>query len=376
MNIDFSPYQIILLVLMVLWFIPLLTIWVRYDKLPHGQELLFAILIYPLMLADDFIIHYGFQQSLSFLLGLFRFTPLLMMGLFFLAIRKMVRENPEGKQVMLLPVILVLAEIPFLLLPSELKIQVLQQPMIGNIGANWPLYAFFIGSSFMLLLLALKTESLVSDHQHHLSEQVVDINFYQMPVLGKALGIIISIAFGSIALVLLVAFDLLPFSQWLNSINVLQICAHWILIMVLLEKRRYSPSPLNYELLEKNTFSEDELRLALARAEAAIIRHRAYKHIGLRLRHLANVADIEPDVLAVATRTLLNRNFRAFIYHYRLEYAKKVLMRTDAKVSAVAKRLGFNSEKFLSDVFVKYVGNMADKVDDPNSDMPLDELIR
>ena len=376
MNIDFSPYQIILLVLMLLWFIPLLTIWVRYDKLPHGQEILFAILIYPLLLLDDVIIHFGFQQSLSFALGLFRFTPLLMMALFFLAIRKMVQEEPKGKQVMLLPVLLLLAEVPFLLLPAEVKVQILQQPLIGNISSNWPLYAFFVGSSFLLLLLALKTERMVSDHQHYLSEQVVDINFYQMPFLGKALGVIISIAFGSILLVMLVAFDWLPFSQWLNSINVLQLCANWLLIMVLLEKRRYSPSPLNYDVLEKNKFSEEQLRLALARAEAAIIRYRAYKHIGLRLRHLANVAEVEPEVLAVATRTLLNRNFRAFIYHYRLEYAKKVLMRTDAKVSAVAKRLGFNSEKFLSDVFVKYVGKMADRVDDPGPDLPLDELVR
>jgi hypothetical protein len=34
-------------------------------------------------------------------------------------------------------------------------------------------------------------------------------------------------------------------------------------------------------------------------------------------------------------------------------------MRTDAKVAAVAKRLGFNSEKFLSGIFVKYIEKMG-----------------
>lgn len=77
------------------------------------------------------------------------------------------------------------------------------------------------------------------------------------------------------------------------------------------------------------------------------------------MRQLSNAAGIEPLELAIASRAILNRNFRAFVYHYRLEYAKLLLTRTDIKVSTVAKRLGFDSEKYLSDIFVKYIRNMG-----------------
>jgi YesN/AraC family two-component response regulator len=51
------------------------------------------------------------------------------------------------------------------------------------------------------------------------------------------------------------------------------------------------------------------------------------------------------------------KNFRRFIFHYRLEYAKNVLLRSDAKLEAVAKRMGINSEKFLSEYFVKHLNS-------------------
>lgn len=370
MMTTYSAYQIILLLLLFSWIVPLVTIWVRYDGLPHSQEAFFAVLIYPLLFIDDVLLHFELYADYSFLIGLFRFIPVFMAALLFLAIRKIVEESPNGKLVLLFPLGALILEIPFLLLPSEVKVQILQSPLVGNIGANWPLFGYFVLNSFFVLWLTFKSERLVSDHQHYLSDQVVDINFYQMPFLGKMLNAVISLAFGSVLVIMFVAFDWLPFDYWLSTLTVLQLLMNGILLMMILEKRRYSPSPLNHKILEKHHFSDEELRTTLAKAEQAIIEHRAYKHIGLRIRHLSNVAKVEPDMLAVATRVLLKRNFRAFIYHYRLEYAKKVLMRTDAKVSAVAKRLGFNSEKFLSDVFVRYIGTMADKVDDPGPDLP------
>lgn len=356
-----SQTQILLLAALALWLVPLLFIWLRCSRLPHAQELLIAILFLPTLLTDQLILSFDSQSRWAFLAGLFNGMPVIVAALLVLAVAKTVLE--KGRY-LVWPIwasvsLVVLLQIPFLLMPLEHKLQLLQQPLLGNLAAYWPLYAYLALCHFMVLFLAFNVEQKISDYQAHLSDQVVDVHFYRMSVAVKLFGGLIMLAFVSLVLTMLVAFDLLPFDHWREFIHLGYYFLFIALSMTLMESRRYSPSPLDYKQLSEPHHSEAYLQEVLHRAEKAMIHHKAYKIIGLRIKEFAELAEVNPSALAIATRKLLNRNFRAFVYHYRLEYAKNVLMRSDARVSAVAKRLGFDSEKFLSGVFVKYIEQMG-----------------
>ena len=181
---------------------------------------------------------------------------------------------------------------------------------------------------------------------------------FRQAIIGL-MATLVGIGFTAIVLTTIVAFGFVEFSWWQTTIHFSYASVILLILVLLLERRRYSPLPLDLEKLSKRIGDENLLRDTLARAEKAMIDRKAYKVIGLRIQQLADAARVEPTNLAIASHVLLNRNFRAFVYHYRLEYAKKVLMRTDAKVSAVARRLGFQSERFLSDMFIKYIEAMG-----------------
>ena len=345
----------------MIWLAPLMAIWVRFDRMPHSKLMLAAVFCWPLLLLDEWIRAYSLEQSWLFLTGVFQFLPVLLTVWLVLSVRKLVSEKPIANPIKYyLPVVVMLAaQVPYLLLSFETKAQLFTQPPVGNVYSYWMYYIPYFFSAIAVLLLATQAAEWINEYHHTLSEQVVDIGFFRYQTLYSGLLVAVAIAFIEIALVLLAAFELLAPTFWQSAINIINAVMLFFLMLVLLEKRRYSPSPLDANELEEKKFSEEYLREVLQETEKAIIRHKAYKRIGLKLRQLADAAEVEPIALAIATRTILNRNFRAFIYHYRLEYAKKVLMRTDAKVSTVARRLGFNSEKYLSDMFIKYVQMMG-----------------
>lgn len=356
-----SVHQLLIVVLLFAWLLGLVAIWVRYEQLPHGKFTLIALLLWPTLLVDEVIRAFTSWQAFALFTGVFNFVPILIALLICLSVRKLVLERPVSGYLKYFAICLpVLAlQIPILMQTTPAKLALLQSPPTGHLSAYWPIYALYFYTAVALLLIAIWVEEMIADYQYHLSEQVVDINYYKMPITIGLFGGLITVAFAAIVLTTVVAFNLLAFAAWQSVINLLVATMLLLLIGVMLEKRRYAPSPLEYGKLDNHSFSQEQLRDTLTKAEQAIIKHKAYKRIGLRIRQLADAAEVEPQALAVATHQILNRNFRAFIYHYRLEYAKKVLMRTDTKVSHVAKKLGFNSEKFLSGVFVKYIRQMG-----------------
>lgn len=345
----------------ILWLIPLVLIWVRYDVMPHASQVLMAILILPLVMLDEVLRFSGLLAEFPFLIGLFQFTPVLLASQVYLAMHRMLIEKPirnkwfhQG-----IAALFFCAEIPFLLFSDTAKIALFSNPPIGNIADNWPFYVFYMLSNFAVLIYALKIDDMVKDYEFHLSDQVVDITHYELPPSMKMFTGLVTISFGAILLVIVTALELVQFSYWQGIISLLHFGIFYVIILLMLQRRRFSPCPIDSEDLEDRSYSEEEMRMILAKAERAIIRNKLYKSIGLRLRTLADLAEIEPKQLAVSTRSMLNRNFRAYMYHYRLEYAKKIILRSDIKISAIARRLGFTSEKVLSDMFVKYVQNMA-----------------
>jgi AraC-like DNA-binding protein len=234
-------------------------------------------------------------------------------------------------------------------------------PPTGDVLTNWPYLATYLFSAFVMLSYAVHGAEYLSSYHYYLSDQVVDIDMYELKITLNGCYVLVFTAFLNMLIIGLVIFDLQPFEQWQQVINITNAGAFLFFILILLDRRRYSPMPFAEKEFSKKRFSDDYLRHVLKQAEQAIIEHKAYKRKGLRIRQIADAVNVEPAALALATRFVLKRNFRAFVYHYRLEYAKKVLMRTDQKVTTVAKRLGFNSEKYLSNMFVKYIRMMREK---------------
>ncbi|WP_026376385.1 helix-turn-helix transcriptional regulator [Aestuariibacter salexigens] len=358
-----SFHSALIFILILAWLLPLVTIWVRYDSLRHAKIMWIAVLLWPLMLVDEAIKSFDSWSSLVFISGAFQFIPALLALLMFYALHSLLLKAPFKQQALwLFPVALMaILQVPFLILPAEFKTMMLNSPPIGDPLGNWSVYLLTIGIGFMMLVAGLRSVDLLQRYQFFLSDLVVDVHLYKLPMLMGWFAIQVCLAFGMIIFTVLIALGLLPFEGWKSTFN-LAVAAYYLgSLMLMLQRRRYATSSVNYAQLIAPKFNQTLLQDTLLKAESAVIQHKAYKKIGLRIDQLAKVADVDPTALAVATRTILNRNFRAFIYHYRLEYAKKVLMQTDAKVSAVARRLGFNSEKFLSNMFIKYIQQMSNE---------------
>lgn len=347
--------------MLALWLLPLVSMWVRFDQFPHARYLLLSIILWPALLFEELLRAYGGWESWAFIIGLFQFVPVVMAALLLLCITQLVDSKTTIKPTKyFLPAVIVLVgQIPLLIKPFQHKVDYLLLPPVGDILQNWPYFASYLFSGFVILMFAIRAIELIAIYHHHLSDQVVDINYYKFSGANTAYVGLVIVAFISIIVTTLALFNLIYASIWQSLINLTQAIGFLFVMMVLLEKRRYSPSPLDPNKLEAKHFSHEYLQHTLKMAEKAVIRTKAYKHLGLTIKQLAKAADVDPQALAVATRSILNRNFRAFIYHYRLEYAKKILLRTDAKVSNVARRLGFNSEAYLSDMFIKYVEVMG-----------------
>ncbi|MBE1300099.1 MAG: helix-turn-helix domain-containing protein [Alteromonadaceae bacterium] len=355
---DFSsPYQLAMILGLLVWFVPLMQIWVRHDSMPHATQVLLSVLLMPFIMADEVLKAFDLQTSAPFLIGVFQFLPVLIVGFLFVAVHKIVKESPLKNHAThyLLGFLFLAAEAPFLFLTATEKLDMLNEPLIGDVFNYWPFYLFYLLSNLVILGYAIKMDEMLKHYQETLPDQVVDLQHYDISYAPKWFSGLITVAFGSILLVLVVAPGLIKIESWQGIISLMQTCIIYVLVMVLLRKRRHSPNPIDYENLKYNKFSEEQLRIIIAKAEAAVLRHKAYKHLGLRLRELADVAHVTPEELVVATKVLLNRDFKAYMYHYRLQYARKIIMRSDIKISAIAKRLGFKSEKELSDMFVKYI---------------------
>lgn len=348
-------------ILFSLWVALIVVTWVRYEKLSHGKALFILAWLWPLLLFEDLLRLSGIVEWLSPFVGLFYFLPALMMLGLFLLIYPMLMDRPIAyKPIMYLSVGFIFAiQIPVLLLSNADKVELLFNQPVGMPLQNLPVYLVYWLSGFMIVAFGVRLVDVMQVYQRTLSEQVVDINYYRVPAIIGLMATVVGIGFAAIVLTTIVAFGFISFSWWQTTIHFSYASIMLLILILLLERRRYSPLPIDLARLQARTGDEKLLRDTLARAEKTMIERKAYKVIGLRIQQLANVAQVEPTNLAIASHVLLNRNFRAFVYHYRLEYAKKVLMRTDAKVSAVARRLGFHSERFLSDMFIKYIEVMA-----------------
>lgn len=369
MNDFMTSYQLIVIVILGLWLVPLLTAWVRYDLLPHSALVFVGIFSAPLILLDDILLAFELVNQVPFLLSLFSFSPVLIAMLCFLSVQKMVIKNPPSPVLhYAVTGLLVLAELPFLLVDNALKLQ-MKVGLVGQFASYWPYYTYHLLLAVAITAYAVMAVKLLKDYDDNLSEHTVDVAFYRFRVLTMMIAVLGAVGVTGALTVVLIGTDSMYVSRWQAVLSVMNSVALWMVMLVLVERRRFAPCPFEYEALKKK-IPEERMQVVLEKAEQAIIKYKAYRKKGLLIQHLCDAADVEPVELAVSSHAILNRNFRAFVYHYRLEYAKLLLTRTDIKVSAVARRLGFDSEKYLSDIFIKYVESMNRSVD---PDMELDD---
>ncbi|MCY7294275.1 helix-turn-helix transcriptional regulator [Alteromonas sp. a30] len=364
MNQVTIAFQIFLIAIGCAWIFPLVLTWVRYDRLPHARYAFIFILSAPLMLLDNVLVVFNWHVPFSYLLGLFDFIPVLLIVLSFLSVQKMLLERPEKPSRHLWVVVFfALLQFPFLLMNPEAKVLINVSPVVGEFKIFWFVYLYQLLVAIVVLAYAAFILLDLNAYKNHLPEHTADTGFYKVKSLTVMHAMMLAVSATAIVTVLLVALDLSYIAVWQFGLVMLYSFSLWLVAMVLVEKRLYAPSPINYFSLHHKQLNEQDMQLILDKADAAIVENKIYRKKGIRLRQLCDLSGIEPTEFAIACREIQGKTFRDFIFHYRLEYAKLLLSQTDTKVSVVARKLGFDSEKSLSEMFERYVEKLTKEHD-------------
>lgn len=344
--------EIILLSVVGLWLVLLIALVSHFKELNSPQTLFIAWLITPLLCLDEWLAFSGIPNSV--LQGQWHYVLPLLFLLYQQVLSRMVVVNTKGRRRWYgVAVGLVFAsQLPRLFF-SDVPTAPIGQPLL-----YWMVYAPYFLNGLAMLGMAIFMTDEVQQYHNTLPEQVVDVGFFKLKGLTTVMGLNVGIAFVNVCMLIIVGLGIVNFTQWPAVFHLSVVISTLLILAAFVRVKRFSPSPLNPARMKELEAKEKVLQATLEQAEHAMIKLKAYKVIGLTLADFAKRANIDATTLAVATKKLRKRNFRAFVYHYRLEYAKKVLLRTDTKVSKVAKRLGFGSEKFLSGAFVQYMKQM------------------
>ena len=326
-----------------------------YTKLPGRRWLTVAVASWPLLVVDEWLIMLDLT-SLAPFTYLFEFMPAVLLAACYRAAKPLMVEKPRKHSRMWLMVWLVIAaQIPLWLVDSTTKAHWFLSAPVGAPLVYWPFYLAPLITGFGILLFSILIVEDVQHYHHCLPDQVVDVGYYKIHRLAGVMGSTVGLAFISILLVCAAGFGFFTIPYWLSVFHLVMATTCLFVIGALVSPRTTSPSPLDNDRLEACNESQHAMRDALARAEQTLIHTKGYKQLGLTIAAFSRDADVDPTLLAVALKMSQRKDFRGFVYHYRLEYAKKVLLRSDAKITRVAKRLGMNSEKFLSGALVSYL---------------------
>ncbi|MCU7553000.1 DNA mismatch repair protein [Alteromonas sp. ASW11-19] len=339
-----------------LYVVVLIRFWVCHEQLPGRRWLLVAGLLWPLLLADEWL-RYHQLSELAWLLGLSDFIAPLVMACGYRATKLLVLARPVSQRARLwIPAwITVLLQAATIFIPLEARQGWLDTSPVGQPLSWWPVYMVNMASGFAVLLYGILMTELVQQYHHYLNHQVVDTHRYRIRGLTTAAGLSVGLAFVSILVVTAAAFGFLPLANW-QTLNHLVMAGGSIGVLFSLTASHVSsPSPLDYTVLEASEADQHAMRAALAKAERTIIEDKLYKPLGLTLRQFCQAADVDPTMLAVALRVQQQKSFRAWVFHYRFEYAKKVLLRSDIRLSRVTRRLGIDKDQRLCDALARHL---------------------
>lgn len=314
-----------------------------------------AIVSWPLFMADEWMRLLSLAQ-LTVFYGLTDVFAIVVISCSYKIIKPMIEEKGASGRLLWLPFcVVVTVQIFVFFLPLSDKSQWLLSSPVGYPLQFWPLYLSSLFTAFSLLLIGIIIAEDIQRYHRHLPTQAVDVKKFRIPVLSNIVGSTVAVGFISILLVTAAGFGFLNLPYWEKLLHFVVGLMLLILLYGLTARRTTSPSPIDYKRFDKGAEPPAVMREIIETAEKSMIEQKAYKVLGLTLNTFCKSAKIDPTALAIALRWELKKDFRGFVYQYRLEYAKKVLLRSDAKIAKVAQRLGLHSEKFLSDYLVKHL---------------------
>ena len=345
--------------LLGLYAIGFVRLFAQKVNLSSGRWLAAAFLCWPVFMLDEWL-RMANATELAGIYGLSEVFAVIAITCCYRAIKPMLLLHPTARKRLWWPVMVTGAfQCTILFLPVDDKQQWLLSSPHGQPLLLWPAYIAPLLTGFSVLLIGILITEHIQMYHRHLPEQAVDIKNLKMPRLAAVMGGLVGVAFMSILLVTAATFGFFPVPFWEAFHHLMIGAAILIVLFSLTFVRRTSPSPLDYERLDDGKVTPYEISSIISKAERYTIESKAYKVRFLTLIEFCKGADIDPTSLALALQLTEKKNFRRFIFHYRLEYAKNVLLRSDARLEAVAKRMGINSEKFLSDYFVKHVDSSS-----------------
>ncbi|MEW9798451.1 DNA mismatch repair protein [Alteromonas sp. CYL-A6] len=351
-------YQYALFAMSLLYVVIVFRFISSAGRLPGRRWITMALAMWPLLVVDEWLKLFALE-GVSPVLGLFDVMPALLLTFSYKATGMLVHQAPSSSARQWLPAgVCLLAQSAMIFLPSDTKIQWFSQSPVGQPLALWPAYLAPLATGFAVLLFGILIAECVQRYHHYLPEQVADTATFRIKKLGGVAGMTVGLAFASILLVSAAAFGFLQITFWQSLYHLLMALVCLFMLAVLIMPQRTSPCPVDYQRLEACAESQAEMRNALAKAEQAVIHTKAYKHKGQTLCAFCRDNELDPTLLAITLKLSKYKSFRGFIYHYRLEYAKKVLLRSDASIARVARRLGLDSEKFLSGVLPNYLSKL------------------
>ncbi|MDO6565778.1 DNA mismatch repair protein [Alteromonas sp. 1_MG-2023] len=316
-----------------------------------------AILCWPVFMLDEWMRLWQLTQ-LAPLYGLSDVFAVLLMTCCYRVVKPMLLAYPSTRSRLWVPFwVAVIIQFTILLIPTADKLQWLDASPSGHPLLLWPAYLASLTTGFCVLLIGILITEHIQMYHRNLPEQVADVQEFRVPRLASVMANTVVVAFASILLVTAATFGFFIVPFWESLHHMALGVSLLVVLFGLTFPRVTSPSPLHYERLDEGAAKPAEMRAVIGQAKRAMIDGKNYKKIGLTLKDFSDEAGVDPTTLAIALHLELKKNFRGFVYQYRLDYAKNVLLRSDAKIAKVAKRLGLNSDKFMGDVLVKYLRN-------------------
>ncbi|NQZ77393.1 MAG: helix-turn-helix transcriptional regulator [Ekhidna sp.] len=112
----------------------------------------------------------------------------------------------------------------------------------------------------------------------------------------------------------------------------------------------------NKEKYKTTHVSEDQTKYLFEKVKDAIVEKEQYTNPDLTLKSLSASLNVSTQVLSMIINQKSGKNFNAFVNHYRIEEAMKMLADTEFEnftISAIAFKVGFNSLSSFNSAFKK-----------------------
>jgi AraC-like DNA-binding protein len=105
--------------------------------------------------------------------------------------------------------------------------------------------------------------------------------------------------------------------------------------------------------------SEEQMEQLFSRVKTLVIEEKQYKNPELTLKSLSKTLKVSPQVLSMVINQMSRQNFNAFINHYRVDEATRLLQNPESNnltIAAIADEVGFNSISSFNRAFKKQTG--------------------